>query len=279
MQTRESESRTAADLRRHYEIEKELAGRLRSAPREQRKGLYTVVYNELFQRVPDHPQLTQRVLPDDTRRKVQGQLAFLQRFLRPDAVFLEVGPGDCALSLAMASRARAVFAIDVSDDISSGIDWPPNVQFRLSDGTSIDAPPNSVDVAYSNQLMEHLHAEDAEEQLSNIFAALRAGGVYVCITPNRLNGPHDISKYFDDVPTGFHLREYTASELADLFGRVGFKRVDAYLLLAGRTLRVPMVVVRGYEAGLQTLPRQLRRRVVAVAPIRKLLSTRLVGVK
>ena len=39
--------------------------------------------------------------------------------------------------------------------------------------------------------------------LANLYRALKPGAVYVCITPNRLSGPHDISLYFDSVATGF----------------------------------------------------------------------------
>jgi predicted SAM-dependent methyltransferase len=37
----------------------------------------------------------------------------------------------------------------------------------------------SVDLAYSNQLMEHLHPDDASEQLANVYRALKPGGVTV----------------------------------------------------------------------------------------------------
>ena len=39
--------------------------------------------------------------------------------------------------------------------------------------------------------------EDAVEQLRHLHAALAPGGVYLCITPSRLTGPHDISYLFD----------------------------------------------------------------------------------
>ena len=53
--------RTDADIESHYRVEVELAGRLRAAPRAERLGLYGAVYDELFRRVPTHPQLTRKV--------------------------------------------------------------------------------------------------------------------------------------------------------------------------------------------------------------------------
>ena len=41
------ETRSAAQIRAHYDIEKELAGRLRRAGPAERRHLYTEVYDEL----------------------------------------------------------------------------------------------------------------------------------------------------------------------------------------------------------------------------------------
>ena len=87
--------------------------------------------------------------------------------------------------------------------------------------------------------MEHLHPDDASEQLTNIYEILINGGIYVCVTPNWLSGPHDISKYFDLVAKGFHLKEYTNTDLSNLFKRVGFSQVRAYLGAMGIYIRIP----------------------------------------
>ena len=93
----------------------------------------------------------------------------------------------------------------------------------------IPVPDGSVDVAYSNQLMEHLHPDDAQAQLADIHRALGPGGCYVCVTPRPAPpAPGDVSMYFDEVARGFHLREYTVGELRAMFRRVGFRRIDFY---------------------------------------------------
>jgi SAM-dependent methyltransferase len=121
-----------------------------------------------------------------------------------------------------------VYALDVSAEITRTDTLPANFSLILSDGTTIDVPPDSITVAYSNQLMEHLHPDDALEQLSNIYRALAPGGIYICVTPNRLTGPHDISRHFDPVATCLHLKEYTNTELMALLRRVGFRKADQY---------------------------------------------------
>jgi SAM-dependent methyltransferase len=265
-------------LRQHYEVEKELADRLRHATREQRRSLYGLVYDELYQRVPQHPQLTRKASPELSRAGLVPQLRLLRRYLRPETVVLEIGPGDCALSFALAEQVRQVYGLDVSETITQRVSLPSNFKLILSDGTSVPLPPESVDVAYSNQLMEHLHPDDALEQLEGIWRALRPGGVYICITPNGLSGPHDISAHFDSVATGFHLKEYTVAELSQLFRRVGFRKVQTLLGRQGVCIPAPVAPVVAGEAVLGLLPPGPRRALGRTLG-RAFLGIRLLGTK
>jgi hypothetical protein len=104
----QGEHRTPEQLREHYEIEKELADRLRNASKGERGQLYSAVYDELFRRVPHHPQLTQKASPRQRQWAVREQTEFLNRFLSKDSTFLEVGPGDCALFLEVAQHVKRV---------------------------------------------------------------------------------------------------------------------------------------------------------------------------
>jgi SAM-dependent methyltransferase len=273
------EHRTLEQIREHYEIEKELANRLRHACKEERRYLYSSLYDELYRRVPLHPQLTRKTSPEETRQAVEAEMKFIRPFLAEDSTLMEVGPGDCALSLEVAKIVKQVYAVDVSDEITKALTTPDNFQLILSDGCSIPVPDNSVNVAYSNQLMEHLHPDDAFEQLRNIHQALVPGGIYLCFTPNRLNGPHDVSGYFDVIASGFHLREYTITELSRLFRRVGFSKVGVYVGAGEIYRRLPTVPLMLCEGLLDMLPFTLRDSIARSRPVRGLLSIRLVGTK
>jgi len=272
-----NESRSIEQLREQYEIERELANRLRAATRDERKGMYTAVYDELYSRVPHHPGWTRRTDAEEMRRAHDAQHAMLGRYLRPGDTYLEIGAGDCLFAAEVARTAGRVYAVDVAREVSKLESPPDNFELIISDGTSIPVPPGSVDVAFSNQLMEHLHPDDASEQLEHIFAALRDGGRYVCITPNRLDGPHDVSSYFSDVADGFHLKEWTFTELDSLFRTVGFSHVDALVHLRGWIVRVPASLVRVTERYLASLPPQRCRAVATAFPFRRLLGTIVVG--
>jgi hypothetical protein len=94
-----------------------------------------------------------------------------------------------------------------------------------------------------------------------------------------LSGPHDISRYFDEVVTGFHLKEYTTFELSRLFRNVGFSRVRVYIGAKGKYIRFPAFPITLCEKLLDKLPYALRKTIATILPIRLLLGIRLVGIE
>ncbi len=270
---------TKEKLKQHYEIEKMLANRLRNADKLARQKLYASVYEELFGRVPFHPMLIRKTDPKATERTVGAQMRLLRRFLTPGGTFLEVGAGDCGLSFEVARHVGTVYAVDVSREITTQSMAPRNFQLIVTEGCNIPLPPNSVDIAYSNQMIEHLHPEDAVDHVRMIYDVLAPGGVYVCVTPNRLSGPHDVSRQFDRVPTGLHLREYTNGELSELFSAAGFTRIRAAVALKGRFALVPSWTVTACEAAVEKLPYPMRRTLAGGLPFRGLLGIWMTGRK
>ena len=138
--------RTDEELREHYQVEVELASILRRARKEERRKLYSSVYGELFKRVPSHPQLRRKATVEDSERRVRAQMKYLDPFLRPDTVCMEVGPGDCKLASAAAGRVHKVYAVDVSRQITERNQLPPNVDLVLSDGVSMPVVPETINM-------------------------------------------------------------------------------------------------------------------------------------
>jgi SAM-dependent methyltransferase len=265
------DSRTDGEIREHYELERGLARRLLGGSRAERPALYRELYDELFRKLPHHPLLRRKEDPAEMAARTRWKLALLDRFLNPESVLVEIGAGDCSLSLAVARRVAAVVAVDISEEITAGIDRPANFRLVLSDGRTLPLPPASATIAYSNQLMEHLHPDDAIEQLRSVYEVLRPGGWYLCVTPNRLSGPHDVSKHFDDVATGFHLREYTLGELGAILRRVGFGRLRVWAGGRGVYLRQPVMAQRAVEAVVGWLPAAVRKPLARSLPGQALL--------
>ena len=68
-------------------------------------------------------------------------------------VYLEVGPGDCALAFEVAKHVNKVIAVDVSETITKSAHTPENFELIISDGCSIPVQPGSIDVVYSNGIV------------------------------------------------------------------------------------------------------------------------------
>ena len=275
------DERPDEQIREHYLIEVALADRLRQSVKAERLSgkLYTVLYDELYRRVPHHQQLTRKVSVEGTAKGLQWQYGMVGRFLRKDAFFLEVGPGDCALSFKVAPSVAKVFAVDISSIVTHHSSAPGNFKLILSDGCDIPLPGNSIDIAYSNQLMEHLHPDDAREQMQNIYNVLKPGGRYICITPNKINGPWDISYCCDETARGFHLKEYSMGDLMQLFNSVGFRKLSAYAGARGYYVRFPISLVVWLEQWLSKFPFRIRAGIGRSLMFRAILGIRLVGVK
>jgi SAM-dependent methyltransferase len=271
--------RSAEQIRQHYLVERELSDRLRSASKEERRELYTEVYDELFRRVPDHPQLSLKLDAKARQDDLNQRLTIIKRHLPARATYLEIGPGDCSLAIEVAGLTQKVYAVDVSREITKEIGLPDNLELIISDGSSIPVPDDSVDLAYSDQLMEHLHTDDAIDQLRNIYKSLAAGGRYICITPNRLSGPHDVSQHFDEVATGFHLKEYTLTELSGIFRSVGFRKLHVLVGARGFHVKTPTLAIKLLESVLARVPHRLGRTFARGLPLRLILGIKLVGTK
>jgi SAM-dependent methyltransferase len=275
--SRSPTARTDPHDREQYYIERELADRLRAAQsREERRLLYGQVYREFNERVRHYTLAIQAEDPIVQAAAVAPQVRLLRGFVDSRSVFCELGAGDGAVARALAPMVRSSLALDVTDALLRGPNPEANFRFRVFDGFDPDLPPESVDLAYSRDLVEHLQPDDMLEQTAAVARILKSGGIYLCVTPNALSGPHDVSRIFDDAPRGFHLKEYTSTELAQALRKAGFSHVRVLISAGGWRLTplLPMWTVTRVEAILMRLPRWWRRRIA-----RLLAAVKLAGIR
>jgi ubiquinone/menaquinone biosynthesis C-methylase UbiE len=247
-------------------FETQLARKLRMSGLGERLQLYGAVYDEYVERFPESLPVDNEHVTHVTR----FEKAFLSRFLTRFTVMAEVGPGRCHLAFAVAPLVRKIYGVDVASVTAIQAGRPVNFELKLTDGIRMPFDDASIDLVYSNQLMEHLHPDDAAAQLHEIYRVLRPGGCYICVTPSRINGPHDSSAYFDDLPcpvenglyvaTGLHLKEYTTSELQTLFSTVGFKRVQTWIGAHGHYFELPPAMMTAIETLVRLVPPRWRKR-------------------
>lgn len=281
LRTPGARARPRAQVIEHYELEKSLADRLRRADPQRRRTLYAEVYDELFRRLPHHPQVVKALDPDAAAREVRRQSTLLRRYLKPGQTFLELGAGDCGLAREVAKTVGLAIAVEASPEITRGLVAPPNLRLILTDSFTLPLPDATVDLAYSNQFLEHLHPDDAGDQLREIARVLKPGARYVCVTPNALSGPHDVSAAFDDEPTGFHLKEYTIGEMIKAFREAGF--TECRVVVGARGVYLPFATPAGPlawgEKLLSALPARWRRGVSRTLPARIALGINFVATR
>lgn len=220
------------------------------------------MYTELFSRVPDHTRLTRRVDEARTRKANHEKLGLVGRFLQPYSTFLEIAPGDCRFLAEVARGVKRAWGVDISDQRAAGWEMPESLRLVIYDGHDTrEIPDGSVDLAFSDQLLEHLHPDDMADHLRFVRRLLKPGGHYLFRTPHAGNGPHDVSAYFCDEPEGFHLKEWTYGGLACVLQQTGFSRWQGFWAKRGWRASLPFSYFTGCEQALDPLPKKLSRPV------------------
>lgn len=91
-------------------------------------------------------------------------------------------------------------------------------------------PAGNFDMVYSNDLLEHLHPDDAQALLHHASDALPKGGLFLAITSSRRWGPFDVSRRYlaqGARARGMHLNETTYAELGQQLRTAGFDAVQS----------------------------------------------------
>lgn len=257
------QGRTLEQLKHHYEVERSIALRLKKANRDGRKALYATMYDELFRKVPDHPRLTQRHSDEMTATAIRSKMSFVRPFIGRNTVFVEFAPGDCLFAAELSGEVDRVYGVDISDQRGDSGRSPDNFRLIVYDGYSLDLEENSVDIFFSDQLIEHLHPDDTAHHFSTVKRILKKGGLYLFRTPHSFLGPEDISGYFSDESEGFHLKEWTYGELTEMVEGLGYESLRTFYPAKGRYLRLSPKYFVAVENVAAHLPSKARRLVSA----------------
>lgn len=226
--------------RRHYEVEKELASKLKAAPREQRPHIYRTMYQELLERVPEHARLSEAISSERMQANLARGVRLVEKYLSPETDLIEFAPGTCRFSYRVARKVRTVIAVDISDQRRGNAKPPANFRHLVYDGYHLDLEDACADVIFSNQFVEHIHPEDTLLHFQLAYRLLREGGCYVFCTPHRFTGPWDVSRGFSDTAEGFHLKEWTYRGLRDVLQEAGFRNTVLMVWVKGRPLPMPL---------------------------------------
>lgn len=223
---------TEPDVKRRWKaLEFEYAKRLRECPVQERRALYIEAYSAVSELAverfkSDRPE-------DRTAGTSKKTVALISKFTHKTDRVLEVGCGRGYTCFMLSSHVKSLIGIEISNSgiresraISSQMGLK-NIEFKQISATDLvdNFEPNSFNICTCIDVLEHLHPEDAKDHLYQAFKVLKPGGIYFIQMPNRLTGPHDITKTeFPDAKEalGFHLNESTYKEIISLMKAIGF---------------------------------------------------------
>lgn len=211
------------------ELEFEYAAELRSVDAAAREDLY----GEAYSSVAAHRTFKSIAPEDRTAGTSQLLVQQLRRFIAPSDEVLEIGCGRGYTCMKLAPHVASIIGTEVSEPsirearallVEHGL---TNASILNVSATHLLSafPEKKFDTAVSIEVIEHLHADDAQEHLRQIFFMLKPGGKYILTMPNRLNGPHDITR--EEYPSekkalGFHLNESTYTDMIRVMSAIGF---------------------------------------------------------
>lgn len=215
-------------IKKHYLLEKELADQIRRSDPHNRKQIVSNAYRTLYEEIPWH--ISRNKSESENAREAEFYLSFLRPLLHSNSDVLELGCGSGKMLNALSPLVSSVTGLDVT--VAKSIkSFPPNVRLVESDVASFSLDHQQFDLIYSLHLIEHLHPDEVDGHIRCMYNHLKPGGKIFIVTPHGLTGPHDISKYFDDYPTGFHLKEYMYRDLTGLLRKGGFKKIKTQIFL------------------------------------------------
>jgi 2-polyprenyl-3-methyl-5-hydroxy-6-metoxy-1,4-benzoquinol methylase len=193
--------------------------------REERRRLIQEMYALV------HPRL-RPVERTDLSPWYRALAMLLRREVRGKTV-LDLGCGDGSLLRAIASecRPRALCGIDIFS--FARVESQP-YQFITGDVVSFEID-HQFDVVISSEVLEHIPQQDLDSHFESVIRALRPRGSLIVLTPNRMWGPHDVTRLMDcsysgRVPAqGSHLNELTYHEVVALLGAHGIGELRTVL--------------------------------------------------
>jgi 2-polyprenyl-3-methyl-5-hydroxy-6-metoxy-1,4-benzoquinol methylase len=194
-------------------------------------------YNELYSEVY---RLRREGAQGEPQEGTASQYARLVQTFRRELAGKSVVDVGCGTGLFLSLISRLLPHGDLCGIDTADVSSPEDarvIQFLTT--SVIDFRLNrTFDVVYSHQVLEHIAPADLPTHLRSIHSALRPGGTFILILPNKYWGPQDITRIVDNTFTGrvpamgSHLNESSYSELMPQLEAFGFRNIKTVLPLA-----------------------------------------------
>jgi SAM-dependent methyltransferase len=259
---------TETSAEEQVRVEGRLASKLLAASDAERPDLYGEAYDRIYEM---HLPRRGDTAAEQTFGASPRMLGRLLRLTEPDDDVLEIGCGAGFLAIELARAARSVTGVDASQVILaiarrhvSSLERRPT--FRHVSGVHLPFADETFDLAYSIEVLEHLHPDDVPIHLHEVRRVLRPGGGYWLATPNATFAPSVYERFGIEASqpvADVHLKEWTYRELILALDRAGFRGIRSPWRNT-RLHRLPLLPAdwKAFcEGATSSFPKQLRRGV------------------
>lgn len=194
---------------------------------EKRKYLYDEFYSTLL---PLYGRLAQDSKAPNPKEKYVK--LFAPEITNASIVDFGCGEGLMLKSINERLPTKSLTGIDVF--IPENLKSHPKIGFLEANIVEYE-PDQKFDIAFSDNVLEHLVPEDAKTHLSNIYKSLNTSGKLIIIMPNRNFSPWDITRIKDFTQSGKtaaqggHVNESTHKEMTDVLRGIGFQEFQTII--------------------------------------------------
>ncbi|WP_114751633.1 class I SAM-dependent methyltransferase [Pleomorphovibrio marinus] len=198
---------------------------------KERERLYDEFYSNLLQfygrTAKEDTSLESRIASKDP------QVTLFEKELRGKSIIdFGCGEGFFLMNIHKNLTYKKLTGVDVF--IPDNLRSHPKINF-IASGIIHFRTEEKFEVAFSDNVIEHLAPLDLKDHLTSVYESLLPGGKFILVMPNRLFGPMDVTRILDNSSSGKtramggHLNESTYHEMVEVLTRTGFGNFQTVL--------------------------------------------------
>lgn len=195
-----------------------------------REQLYDEFYSNLLQ---FYGRNASDIDQEDHVRSKDPQVTLFEHELKNKSIIdFGCGEGSFLLNIQRKLPYKSLTGVDVY--IPETLKNHPEIDF-IPSGIIHFKSDRQYEVAFSDNVIEHLSPMDLTDHLTSVYNALVPGGHFILVMPNRLFGPSDITRILDNSSSGSihaqggHLNESSYHEMVEKLRGVGFGNFQTVL--------------------------------------------------
>lgn len=198
---------------------------------QKREGLYQEFYSNLLQfygrTAKEDDSLEERIATKDP------QVSLFEKEIKGKSI-IDFGCGEGYFLMNIQKKLPYKKLVGVDVFIPETLQDHPHIKF-IASGIINFRTEEKYELAFSDNVIEHLAPLDLMAHLHSVYESLVPGGKFILVMPNKLFGPMDVTRILDNSSSGKikaqggHLNESTYHEMVMALTKIGFVSFETVL--------------------------------------------------